>query len=206
MVAHVLREAILDGVLKPACWLRELELAQELSVSRTPVREALKRLSVEGLIILTAGQGAMVAPLTIEDILQVYVVRENLEGLAARLAAKHGTRQDLERLEEVSDRMRRSVAEGRLSDLARLNIEFHKAIREAADNRYLDRFLTQVEHEVRRFGRTTFEFPGRADEALAEHTRIVEAIARGDTEVAERLAIEHMRNARELRVRMLVDG
>jgi DNA-binding GntR family transcriptional regulator len=97
-VVHVLREAILDGVLPPLSWLRESELAQELSVSRTPVREALRRLSAEGLVTITANQGATVTPMTIEEILEVYVVRENLEGLAARLAAKHRSQLHLDQL------------------------------------------------------------------------------------------------------------
>lgn len=81
-VTRVLRESILDGVLAPSSWLREAELARELSVSRTPVREALGRLSVEGLVTITAHQEAMVARMTIEDVLKVYVVRE-AQGAAA---------------------------------------------------------------------------------------------------------------------------
>lgn len=205
MVARTLREAILDGVLEPSSWLREAELARELSVSRTPVREALRRLSVEGLVVLAARQGAMVAPITIEDILKVYVVRENLEGLAARLAARQRVPQDLERMHEVLERMRRASAAGYPAEVARLNLEFHQSVRRAAYNQYLDRFLTQVEQEVRRFGRTTFAVPGRAEQTLEEHSRILAAIESGDAETAGKLAAEHMRSARKLRIRMLLD-
>lgn len=204
-VADVLREAILDGALKPSEWLREMEVAQELSVSRTPVREALRRLSSEGLAVIVANQGAMVAPMTIEDILEVYTVRENLEGLAARLAAKKRTREHLERLDQTLEHMRHAVAEGRVADLAHLNLTFHRAIRDFSDNRLLSRFLGQVEHGVRRFGSTTLSLPGRAEETLEEHGRIVEAITAGDAERAEKFAIEHMRQARELRISMLLD-
>jgi DNA-binding GntR family transcriptional regulator len=204
-VTHVLREAILEGVLTPSTWLREAELAKELSVSRTPVREALGRLSVEGLVTITAHQGAMVAPMTIEDVLKVYVVRESLEGLAARLAAKHRSQQDLDALEGLVTEMRRATDEREYPELITLNLVFHRVIREASGNEYVDRFLTQVEHAIRRFGRTTLEVAGRAQEAVEEHARILESIAIGDAEGAERLAGEHMRRARQLRIQMLSD-
>lgn len=204
-VTHVLREAILEGVLAPSTWLREAELAKELSVSRTPVREALGRLSVEGLVTITAHQGAIVAPMTIEDVLKVYVVRESLEGLAARLAAKHRLQQHLDDLEGLVLKTRRAVEEQAYQELTSLNLAFHKVIREASGNEYVDRFLTQVEHAVRRFGRTTFEVTGRPQEAVEEHTRILESIALRDADTAERLAKEHMRRARQLRIQLLID-
>jgi len=195
-VTQILREAILDGALRPSAWLRESELARELGVSRTPVREALKRLSAEGLVTITARQGAMVSRMTVEDVLEVYVVRENLEGLAARLAARHRSQQQLDQLEVILSRMTRATSEGRPTDLADLNISFHKVIRKAAANHYLDHFLTRVEFAVRRFGRTTFEMPGRTEEAMEEHRRIVEALRASDAQAAERLATAHMRRAR----------
>ena len=204
-VTQVLREAILDGVLAPSTWLRETELAKELSVSRTPVREALSRLSVEGLVTITAHQGAMVAHMTMEDVLKVYVVRESLEGLAARLAAKHRSQRHLDNLGDLLARMRRAAEEQAYSELNRLNLAFHRTIREASDNEYVDRFLRHIEHAVRRFGRTTFEVPGRAQEAVEEHARILESIAVGDAGAAERLAEEHMRRARQLRIQMLIE-
>ncbi|ABG06039.1 transcriptional regulator, GntR family [Rubrobacter xylanophilus DSM 9941] len=200
--AAVLREAILDGTLPPSSWLRETELARELGMSRTPVREALKRLAAEGLVEITARQAAVVARMTLEDILEVYAVRETLEGLAARLAARHRGPDHLRRLEGLLSRMERSEEP---SGLAALNLEFHRVIREAARNRYLERFLAHVEFAVRRFGRTTFEVPGRPQEALDEHRRLVAAIAAGDAGEAERLAVGHMRRARELRIRMLLE-
>jgi DNA-binding GntR family transcriptional regulator len=205
VVTEVLKEAILDGVLPPSTWLRENELATELSVSRTPIREAFGRLAVEGLVVITANQGAMVAPMTLEDILEMYVVREDLEGTAARLAAKRRSSEHVERLEAVLGEMERAIEEGRLSELPRLNLEFHGIIRRAAGNRFVDRFLTQIEHSVRRFGRTTFEMPGRARGALEEHRNLARAVIEGDPAEAERLATAHMRRARELRIRMLAE-
>lgn len=204
-VAYILREAIFDGALQPSSWLRESELARKLGVSRTPIREALKRLAAEGLVDITARQGAIVSKMGVEDILEVYAVRENLEGLAARLAAKSRSQLHLDQLENILTQMTQAIAEGSPRDLADLNITFHQIIRQVAANHHLNRFLSQVEFAVRRFGRTTFEVPGRAKEAVEEHRHIVEAVAEGDAEAAERLAIEHMRRARELRIRMLIE-
>lgn len=204
-VTHILREAILDGTLEPSTWLREAELARELSVSRTPIREALRHLSMEGLVAISTHQGAVVAPITIDDTLKIYVVRETLEGLAARLAAKHRTDEHLQQLYEVLDEMEQAASEGDAQGVAESNIRFHKVIRESTDNPHLDRFLAQIEHFVRRFGRTTFEVPGRALQAVLEHRRIADAISRRESEVAEELSVEHMRAARELRVRMVLD-
>ena len=89
------------------------------------------------------------------------VVRENLEGLAARLAARHRSQQQVSELEDILSRMTRATEAAHPADLANLNISFHEVIRKAAANHYLDRFLTQVEFAVRRFGRTTLNVPGR---------------------------------------------
>ena len=204
-VFEILQEAILDGVLPPSSWLREKELAQELSVSRTPIREALRRLAVEGLVIITTHQGAMVVPLTMEDILEVYIVRETLEGLASRQAARHRTQEHLDQLAAILDEMSRVGSHGSPQKLATLNLEFHKVIRKAARNHFLDRFLTQIEHAVRRFGNTTYEFPEWATDSLEEHRQITEALRSGDPDTAEKLAVNHMRHARRLRIKLLLD-
>jgi DNA-binding GntR family transcriptional regulator len=203
-VTDALREAILDGVLAPTTWLREDELARELSVSRTPVREALRRLGDEGLTSRAANRGTRVAKMTLDDVLAVYLVRENLEGLAARTAAVNTPPGLVESLLDVHRRM--AAAAGDVPVLSRLNLEFHRLLRKGSGNSYLERFLTQVEHAVRRFGRSTYESPERSRQALEEHRGIVEAIAAGDPDAAERSAVRHMRRAREARLRQMIGG
>lgn len=204
VVYNALREAILDGVLAPGTWLREETLAREFGVSRTPVREALQQLRREGLVDDSPHQGVFVGRLTVEDILAIYVVRESLEGLAARLAALRATSKDCASLQWIVDQMRE--AEHAPSVLAELNLRFHAEIRRIAGNAYLDRFLTQIEHAIRRFGQTTLTYPGRPRQAIEEHQAIVTAISAGDAERAEAEAIHHMHAAREIRLRMLVEG
>lgn len=203
-ITDVLREAILDGVLSPSSWLREDELATELSVSRTPVREALRRLADDHLVVRLANRGTIVAPMSIDDVLAVYLVREQLEGLAARLATLRQPPGLLTALLETHEKMVAETPDHDVAVLARLNLTFHRLLREASENPYLDRFLIQVEHAVRRFGRSTYESPERLQQTLAEHKAIIDAIASGDADTAAERATEHMRRARDARVRSIM--
>lgn len=203
-VTEALREAILDGALTPSSWLREDEVAEAFAVSRTPAREALRRLADEGLAVKTAHHGTVVAPLSLEDILALYVVREDLEGLAARLAALRSPSGLVGRLESCQEKMRKVAARGDTQRLAQLNLEFHRAIRDAAGNPYLDRFLRQVEHAVRRLPSTSFAEKGRPEQVLEEHGAVISAVEAGDSDAAERAARDHMRRAREIRLSVLL--
>lgn len=197
-VTDALREEILSGTLAPNTWIREHEIAERFSVSRTPVREAMRRLSDEGLTNRSANRGTVVAPMSLDDILAVYAVRESLEGLAAQTAAARRPTGLVEALSIVHKEMEDS--QGDVAKLAALNLQFHGILRDASNNSYLERFLRQVEYAVRRFQRSTYEVPGRAQETLNEHYAIIAAIAAGDAATAESCAIEHMRRAREARL------
>lgn len=201
-VTDALREAILDGRLPPSTWLREGDLARHLNVSRTPVREALRRLTDENLTVRTAHRGTVVAQMSLEDIVAVYLVRESLEGLAARMTAARRAPGVVDALLAVHNEMTTVAASNDTRKLAALNLDFHRVLREASGNAYLGRFLTQVEHAVRRFGRTTYEYPDRTQAGIAEHQAIIEAVAAADADLAAKRAAEHMRNAREVRVQM----
>jgi DNA-binding GntR family transcriptional regulator len=205
-ITDALREAILDGVMQPSAWLREDELAAAFKVSRTPVREALRRLADEGLAVKTANHGTVVAPLSLEDILALYVVRENLEGLTARLAASRPNQEVIGQLRAIGKQMQAAADAGDQARLSKINRDWHRALREGAGNTYLDRFLGQVEHAVRRLPKTTLAHPGRIDEVIAEHEQMVVAIEASDAETAERLARAHMRRAREIRIAVLLGG
>jgi DNA-binding GntR family transcriptional regulator len=203
-VADALREAILDGALQPGSWLREAEVARELKVSRTPVRDAFRILAVEGLVTLNANQGAVVSPMTSDDILELYATREVLEGLAARLAARRAPQRCIEEFAPLIAQMRAVGESGEFGDLSRLNFQFHAIIRDAAGNRYLERSLAQVQNAARRFPDPTLGLPGRVIESIDEHVRLADAIGKGDSEEAERLAVAHMRHLSELRIQMLL--
>ena len=205
-VTLAMREAILDGVLPPSTWLRESELAEAFNVSRTPIREALRRLADEGLAVKTAHHGTVVAALSLEDVLALYVVREDLEGLAARLAAVRCPEGLVEQLDQINAAMRDAAGRSDSRALSRLNLDWHRTLRAGAANPYLERFLNQVEHAVRRLPATTLAHPGRAEEVLTEHQAVAQAIGRRDGEAAEKEARAHMRRAREIRLAVLLGG
>jgi DNA-binding GntR family transcriptional regulator len=207
IVREALREAILSGDLAPGTRLREEDIARQFGVSRTPVREALQQLRSDELVELHPNLGATVIRLSIEDTLAIYLVRESLEGLSARLAALRATPDDHMLLYRIIEEMETAIeSQAKPGELSILNLRFHAELRRIANNRYLDRFLGQVEHAVHRFGETTFAYPGRRDASVAEHRAIVDAIAQGDPERAEELAVKHMREARQIRIVMLAEG
>lgn len=206
IIRETLREAILDSQLTPGTRLREEELARYFGVSRTPVREALQVLRTEGIVEFVPNQGARVVTLTTDDILALYLVREVLEGLAARLASTRMRADQRQQLIEILREMEDATALNDPDEIAGLNLKFHAQLRQAASNPYLNRFLEQVEHAVRRFGQTTFSYPGRIETSMEEHRQISEAVLAGDPARAEELAIEHMRTARKLRLQMLMEG
>jgi len=197
-VTDAIREAILDGVLAPSTWVREDLLAVAFGVSRTPVREALKRLADEQLTVRVPNKGTIVAPMTVEDVLAIYPVRQDLESLAARMTAQRQPPGIVTRLLAVQERMALAVAADDLASLVAVNLEFHRELREGSGNLYVERFLSHIEASVRRFGRSTYETPGRAEEALREHQSIIDAIARGDADLAAALAFRHMERTQEV--------
>jgi DNA-binding GntR family transcriptional regulator len=203
-VADALREAILEGAISPGTWLREDTIARELGVSRTPVREALRRVADEGLVTKNAHRGSIVASLSFDDILALYMVRGELEALAARLAAQRCPDGLVEELERIHQQMVENTARGQLSTLPDLNLEFHRKIRMAAGNSYLERFLLQVEHAVRRLRESTLSTPARADESILEHHAIIEAIAHKDPVAAGKAAHSHMLHARDARIQAML--
>lgn len=199
-VTEALRDAILDGLIPPSTWLREDHLAQALAVSRTPIRESLRRLADEHLVSRTANRGSMVQPMTIDDVSALYLIREALEGLAVFTVTSRPPIGMLDRLVEIHEAHKAAVAKGDTAESNRLSLEFHRIIRHSTANAYLVRFLDQVENMIRRSGVSTYAAPGRAAKNLQEHQTIIDAIASGDVDAAQDAVAEHMQRAREARV------
>jgi DNA-binding GntR family transcriptional regulator len=203
-VTDALREAILDGVIPPSTWLREEELAIALEVSRTPIRESLRRLSDEHLLSRTAHRGSIVEPMTIDDVLSVYHVRGALESLAVFTVTSRPPSGLIGRLVEIQQAATACAESGDSVEGNRLNLEFHRTIRNATGNPILARFLDQVENMVRRSGVSTFADPDRVQKNLQEHEAIIQAIVSGDPDLAQDAAMEHIKAVREARVRALM--
>lgn len=202
-VYRTLREGIVTGVVAAGTRLGEVPLATELSISRTPVREALHRLETERFVRRSDRRGMVVAEVTADDILEVYVVRAAINGLASRLAADGAAPVDITRLRQINDEIIQADRGGDSARMASLNLEFHEFLCGASRNRLLMQLMRQVHDTVRRFPGTTLSVPGRAVQAIREHEALVDAIADHDGERAETIARAHITKAMEVRMAML---
>jgi DNA-binding GntR family transcriptional regulator len=198
-----LREAILGGILPAGERLAELQLAAHFNRSRTPVREAIVRLESERLAERSARRGFVVGGISREEILEVYAVREVIDGLAARLAAQGCLPAELDHLVWLNRRLRKAGDQRDYRLMVELNIEFHEGVARASRNGLLLQFTRQIHDWVRRFTDTTFSYRGRAAEAVKEHDALLDALARRDPDAAERIARAHMTKATAVRIAML---
>lgn len=198
VVFETLRDAIITQVLKPGERLMEIQLADEMGVSRTPVREAIRKLELEGLVVMVPRKGAYVAGVSMKDIHEVYEVRAALEMLAVTLAAERITDEELDALERQV--LRESEAESNADENALDNIiyidsSFHDIIYQAAHNQRLVQFVNILQEQLQRFRAASLSRPGRSKTALEEHKQIVEALSERNGELAAKLAKEHIDNA-----------
>lgn len=203
---EALREAILAGRLAAGARLRQTELAGQLHISRTPIREALGRLRHEGLVELLPRGGVRVAVLDLDEAVALYDLREVLDGLAARLAARQIEPGVVARLERALDRMARCLERRNPSQWFGAHVLFHEEIFRAAGNRRLQALLPVVGLSIRRFHPLLLRTERRLESALAEHRRIFAAIAAHDGEAAEREARTHIVNAREIVLKLMSRG
>lgn len=197
-VHATLRDRIAEGILLPGTRLREVELAKALGVSRTPVREALKRLESDGLMSYQAGRGAIVTELTPSQANELYELRAILEGAAARFAAQHASNVEIEALQRILEQQRKASDDP--AEQAKLNRRFHKAIYDMAHNRYLLDVLIKAQDYLVLLRRTAYLMPGRAGTAHEEHRAVVDAIAKRDSDAAEAAARNHIREAQRVRL------
>lgn len=193
-------EDIMSGALAPSSMLSESALALRYGTSRTPIREALQRLSTDQLVERTS-RGTQVRTATPEEILDIYDVRVILEGAAARSAAKRRTELDLVRLKSARDAMR--ALQGS-DDRKRVDVNraFHESIWIASHSPTLVDLLKRLSTHLHRYPSTTLTFDGRWAEVLQEHDSIVDAIEAQDSDRAAAIAQEHMSNARDVRLYM----
>jgi DNA-binding GntR family transcriptional regulator len=182
-------EAIDVGVFKPGDRLVESDLAERFGVSRTPIREALQRLETQSLLARD-GRSLIVASLSHNQMSELYVVRGELEGLAARLAARHAAEEEVQVLREMVEEDRALIDDP--AALARANRRFHKQIHLASHNRYLVQQLDLVHRSMALMATTSLAAEGRGEIALGEHSAIVEAIALRDEEAAHKALRDHI--------------
>lgn len=195
IVFEALREAIIEGRLPPGERLMEIQLAEQLGVSRTPVREAIRKLELEGFVVMIPRKGAYVADISIKDISEVFEIRRALEGLAAQLAAQRIKDEQLENLERLLVRIAETIENMDLDRCIELDTRFHEVLYAASGNERLQYMVNHLREQIQRCRAQSLAHPGRMRQALEEHRAIVEAIASRDAELAHSLAEEHIENA-----------
>jgi DNA-binding GntR family transcriptional regulator len=202
-MAHaVLREAILSNVLSPGVRLRADELAKELTVSKTPVREALRKLQAEDLIV-SAGNALTVKVLSEKQLLEIYYTREALEGMAARLAAENAGALDLTTLRAILYDIEAAQARSNVADLRHYTGEFQLAAFKASHNDYLYGLLSSIQEKIRNHQMTTTSLPGRDEEIVTFCRSLLRAIENRDPDEAERVTRANRRRTLELRLKMM---
>ena len=196
-------EAIDVGIFRPGDRLVESELAERFGVSRTPIREALQRLETQSLLTRD-GRSLIVASLDHNEMAELYVVRAELEGLAASLAASHATKEEKILLRQMVEEDRALL--GDPAALARANRRFHRQIHLASHNRFLVRQLDLVHRSMALMAETSLAIDGRGEVALSEHEAIVKAIEAGDSDGAYKALKSHISIAFQTRLRADADA
>ena len=197
VVCETLREAIRSGVLKPGERLMEIQLADELGVSRTPVREAMRKLELEGYVIMLPRRGTYVANISIRDINEVFEIRTTLDALASGLAAERITEEELEQLERLLVSIGENIETRNMKKVVEDDMEFHDILYKASRNQRLVGIISNLREQMTRFRSMSMSYTGRLKKTLEEHSRLVEAIAQRDVELAQKLAVEHMENSEQ---------
>lgn len=193
-VFYRIREDILAGKYMPDDELKEKALADDLGVSRTPVREALRQLELEGLVTIIPNKGAIVVGISGKDIQDIYEIRSRLEGLCAKWAANSITADELDELEENIYLSEFHVKKEHFEQVVELDSRFHEILYKSSNSKMLDNLLSDFHHYVERVRRITLSNPERAKNAIEEHKKIVEALRNRDSDKAETLANQHIMN------------
>lgn len=197
VIFETLRRAIVSGDIKPGERLMEVSLAEQMGVSRTPVREAIRRLEAEGLVTMIPRKGTHVSELSVKDIIDVLEVRGVLDKLATGLAAKRMTPSQIKILEGVHKQYVTNVEKNNIEGAIRKDVEFHDTIYSASGNSRLISVAASLREHIYRFRVIYMKDTHIAEHVLREHEDILEAIRNSQYDIAANLAEEHIKNQME---------
>ncbi|MDI6600379.1 MAG: GntR family transcriptional regulator [Thermoanaerobacteraceae bacterium] len=197
LVFEYMKESIISGEFKPGERLMEVQLASKLGVSRTPIREAIRKLELEGLVIMVPRKGAYVSDLSQKDILEVFEVRTALEGLAASLAAERMSNEELHMLTNIMEKFRECVDKSDENGIIEADTEFHNLIFQTTRNDRLIQINNNLQEQLKRFRIRYLETYKRPNKLIPEHEKIVEAIKKRTPETARKAAERHLESAQE---------
>jgi DNA-binding GntR family transcriptional regulator len=186
-ILETIRDAILKGTLKPGEKVAEPELAERFGISRTPIREAFRQLESEGYLTVIPRKGAVVAALSERDVQEFYAIKSILEGYAASLAARNLTDRELEKLDQVNQKLRQLAEDGDVKAFYRVHNEFHEIFLKAAGNNKLYELIHQLGMKFNRLRMASLSVAGRMEISVQEHDKLLEAFRRKDGDMAEHL-------------------
>ena len=201
MVYEELKMQILKGSIIPGTRMMEVELAEEMGVSRTPIREAIRKLEKEGLVTIEPRRGAYASMISTEDMVEILEVRQDLEGLAAYFAADRMTEGQMSELRKESDSYNDAVKRGNMEEMIKHDTRFHHIIVESCRNKILVQMIEQLQELVLRFRYIYYDNFRRAENMPEEHEAILTAIAEGNADKARAAADIHIERLKELVVR-----
>ena len=191
LVCEHIREAIINGVFAPGERLMEIQMADEMGVSRTPVREAIRKLEMEGFVVMIPRRGNM----SIKDINDVYEIRISLDTLAAGLAAERISDEELEELQRLLVKVGNAIEENDMAKVVEADIEFHDVLYKASRNERLRNIINNLREQITVIRGVSMRYPGRLKDTQEEHRRLVESIAARDVEKSQEAARIHLENA-----------
>lgn len=201
MVYEELKMQILTGVIVPGTRMMEVELAEEMGVSRTPIREAIRKLEKEGLVTIEPRRGAYASQISTEDMIEILEVRQNMEGLAAFFAASRMQPEQMRELKEVSAKYNKAVADRDMESMIKHDTRFHRIIVESCNNKILVQMIEQLQELVLRFRYIYYDDFKRAENMPEEHYMILSAIERNDADAARAAADLHIDRLKEMILR-----
>lgn len=203
VVFNTLRQAILTGELKPGERLMEIHLADRLGVSRTPIREAIRKLELEGLVTMIPRRGAEVAQITEKSMNDVLEVRRAVDALCVELACERITAEELAALKEACDAFEKSVETGDLKQIAQADVELHDIIVEATENQRLIQLVHNLSEQMYRYRFEYIKDFSQHQRLIEEHRIIYDSIVRKDAETASNAAKEHIDNQKKAIIRQI---
>jgi len=198
-----LRSLLVEGKIAPGSKLNERELAERLHVSRTPIREAIRRLAAEGLVELITNRGAIALQLSLEDVIHTFDVIAQLEGFSGELASKNISDAALSELEALQYEMMASYARRDLSSYYKLNLRIHHLINQAANNPILSRLFSQVNARIEALRFRSNQDGVKWEKAVEEHQEMLDALKARDSARMRKIMIQHVQNKRDVVVQLL---
>lgn len=193
-VYQVLKKEIVRGILEPGSRLSENKLAKEMHVSRTPIREAIRKLTAEGLVKTSPNKRMTVSKVSLVDMKEVLLVRGALEGLAASIAAKRISSQEIDKLEKIVTQMSLYATKKHLSSYCEVDDKFHDLILDVCGNKWIIKVRENLSNFIYRYRVMSLSVPERIKCSLEEHRAIMESLKKHDSEEANKLSQIHMEN------------